>query len=318
MAHAYIDSAAACGATAVKFQTHIASEESTPSEPWRVQFSKQDKTRYDYWKRMEFAPEQWAGLKAHAEERGLVFLSSPFSMAAVDLLRRLNIKAWKIASGELTNLPMIDDMAKDRIPMMISSGMSPWGEIDAAVEIVRRGQAPFSVFQCTTKYPSPAEAIGLNVLGQLRERYGCAIGLSDHSATIYPALAAVAEHKAEVIEVHLTLSSDMYGPDVRASVTPAELSQICEGVRFIERMRGAPADKSEIAEDVAPMRSIFFKSIVPLADLPAGTVLSRPHLGLKKPGTGIPAAKLDTVVGRTLSRAVKRDVPLQYEDLSPA
>jgi N-acetylneuraminate synthase len=237
-------------------------------------------------------------------------------MAAVDLLRRLGIKAWKVASGEITNLSMLGDMARDQIPVMISSGMSPWTEIDAAVEIVRRNAAPFAVFQCTTKYPSPPDSIGLNVLGGMRQRYGSAVGLSDHSATIYPALAAVAEYRAEVIEVHLTLSRDMYGPDVAASVTSAELQQICQGVRFIEAMRGSPIDKSQVAPDIAPMRKIFFKSIVPLADLPAGTVLSKSVLGMKKPGTGIPAAKLNDIVGRTLSRPVSRDVPLQYEDLS--
>jgi N,N'-diacetyllegionaminate synthase len=113
MAHAFIDAAAAAGVDAIKFQTHIAAEESTAAEPWRVKFSKQDATRFDYWKRMEFAPEQWAGLKQHAEEKGLMFLSSAFSHAAVDLLRKLGMPAWKVASGELTNLPLIAHMAKD-------------------------------------------------------------------------------------------------------------------------------------------------------------------------------------------------------------
>jgi N-acetylneuraminate synthase len=108
----------------------------------------------------------------------------------------------------------------------------------------------------------------------------------------------------------------MYGPDVAASVTPIELQQICLGIRFIEKMRRSPIDKSQITPDIAPMRQIFFKSIVPLADLPAGTVLSKAVLGLKKPGTGIPAARFNDIVGRTLLRPVSRDVPLQYEDLS--
>lgn len=315
LAHAYIDCAARAGADAVKFQTHIAAAESTANEPWRVKFSRQDETRFAYWKRMEFSPAQWAGLKTHAEERKLVFLSSPFSGEAVELLRRLGMTAWKVASGELTNLPMIREMARDGKPLMLSTGMSPLPEIDAAVEAVRKANAPFAVFQCTTQYPSPPEAIGLNVLDELRSRYDCAVGLSDHSGTIYPALAACAAHRAEVIEVHLTMSRDMFGPDVAASVTPVELRMICDGVRFIEKMRGSPIDKANVNGDVAALRDMFFKSVVAAQDLPAGTVLTRAHLDLKKPGNGIPAAQLDAVIGKTLRHAISRDGQLKFEDI---
>lgn len=315
-AHAYVDCAAAAGADAVKFQTHIASAESTAAEPWRVKFSRQDETRFDYWRRMEFSPDQWAGLKRHAEEKGLVFLSSPFSIEAVELLRALGMSAWKVASGELTNLPMIREMTKDGRPIMLSTGMSPIDEIDPAAEIARKASSPFAVFQCTTKYPSPPEAIGLNVLDELRARFGCAVGLSDHSGTIYPALAASAAHRIEIVEVHLTMSREMFGPDVVASVTPAELRQIVEGVRFVERMRASPLDKTRVDDGVAAMRDIFFKSVVAADDLAAGTVLAPEHLGLKKPGGGIPAARLDELLGRTLSRAVDRDRQLTFEDLA--
>ncbi|NUZ05242.1 N-acetylneuraminate synthase family protein [Schlegelella sp. ID0723] len=317
-AHAYIDCAAAAGADAVKFQTHIAAAESTPAEPWRVKFSRQDETRYAYWKRMEFTAEQWAGLKAHAEDKGLVFLSSPFSIEAVELLRRIGISAWKVASGELTNLPMLREIARDRRPIMLSTGMSPLDEIEPAAALVRDAGAPLAVFQCTTRYPSPPETIGLNVLDELRQRFGCAVGLSDHSGTIFPALAASAAHRIEVLEIHLTMSREMFGPDVPASVTPPELRTICDGIRFIERMRAAPVDKSRVDPSVGAMRDIFFKSVVALRDLPAGSVLAREDLGVKKPGTGIPAAELDRVVGKVLRRAVERDVPLGADDIEAA
>lgn len=315
MAHAFIETAARAGAHAVKFQTHIAAAESTQGEPWRVKFSRQDATRYDYWKRMEFTPEQWAGLKEHAEEKEIVFLSSPFSREAVSLLRQIGIAAWKVASGELTNLDMISDMARDGKPVLLSTGMSPLQEVDRSVDIVRQANVPFAVFQCTTQYPSPPEAIGLNVLDEFRSRYGSAVGLSDHSGTIYPSLAAVAAHRAQVVEVHLTMSREAFGPDVPASLTPAELKQLCEGIRFVEGMRASPVDKSKVGDTVSAMRSIFFKSVVALDDFAAGTILSRDNLGIKKPGTGIAAAEIDQVVGRKLKRAVKRDVPLQREDL---
>jgi N-acetylneuraminate synthase len=317
-AHAYIDCAAGAGADAVKFQTHIAAAESTAAEPWRVKFSPQDETRFDYWRRMEFSAEQWAGLKDHAEEKGLVFLSSPFSGEAVDLLRKIGMAAWKVASGELTNLPMIREMTRDGRPIMLSTGMSPITEIDAAAAIVRDAGSPLAIFQCTTRYPSPPEAIGLNVLDELRSRFGCSVGLSDHSGTIFPALAAVAAHRIEILEIHLTMSRELFGPDGPASVTPPEFRTICEGIRFIERMRAAPVDKERVDGAVAAMRGIFFKSVVAARDLPAGTVLSREDLCIKKPGTGIPAAEFDAVVGRTLGRAVERDVPLTLQDLQSA
>jgi N,N'-diacetyllegionaminate synthase len=315
MAHAFIDSAATAGVDAIKFQTHIASEESTASEPWRVKFSKQDETRFDYWKRMEFSGEQWAGLKSHAEEKGLIFLSSAFSHAAVDLLRNLGMPAWKVASGELTNLPLISHMAGDAKPVLLSTGMSPHSEIDAAVTVVRNAKAPLAIFQCTTQYPSPPESIGLNMLDELRDRHDCAVGLSDHSGTIFPSLAAVAAHKAQLIEVHLTLSRDMFGPDVVASVTANELKQLVEGVRFIEKMAANPISKDVVDPRTAPMRQIFFKSVVPLLDLAEGARLTRDVLGLKKPGTGIPAAELENIIGRVLKHAVTKDTPLQKEDL---
>ena len=123
-AHAFIDAIANAGADAVKFQTHIAAAESTPAEPWRVKFSPQDQTRYDYWQRMEFSEAQWLGLKQHAEARGLLFLSSPFSVEAVELLSRVGVAAWKIASGEVSSRQMFERISATRLPVLLSTGMS--------------------------------------------------------------------------------------------------------------------------------------------------------------------------------------------------
>jgi N-acetylneuraminate synthase len=155
-AHAYIDAIANAGADAVKFQTHIASAESTPSEPWRVKFSLQDETRFDYWRRTSFTEEQWAGLKKHADERGLQFLSSPFSVEAAQLLMRVGVSAWKIASGEANNPHLLDYMASTGLPVLLSTGMSRLSEIDTAVERIQSRNLPVTVMQCTTSYPCPA------------------------------------------------------------------------------------------------------------------------------------------------------------------
>ncbi|HET9530015.1 MAG TPA: N-acetylneuraminate synthase family protein [Blastocatellia bacterium] len=314
MAHAFIDAIASAGADAVKFQTHIAAAESTPNEPWRVKFSRQDATRYDYWKRMEFTEEQWLGLKKHADERGLIFLSSPFSVEAVGLLTRVGVAAWKIASGEVSNTPMFERISATRLPILISTGMSSMSEIDSAVERVLAKGLPLAVLQCTSAYPCPPEKVGLNMISLFRDRYGCAAGLSDHSGTIYPGLAAAALG-IEALEVHVTFSREMFGPDVIASITTSELRQLVEGIRFIEKMTANPVDKNLLAEETAPLRNLFTKSVVACRDLPAGTLLRAEHLAVKKPGTGIPADHIDEVIGRRLKHEVRRDEMLRVESL---
>jgi N-acetylneuraminate synthase len=314
MAHAYIDAIANAGADAVKFQTHIASAESTPAEPWRVNFSRQDATRYDYWKRMEFTEEQWYGLKKHADDRRLKFLSSPFSVEAVELLTRVGVSAWKIASGEMSNTPMFDHIVATNLPIILSSGMSSIVEIDKIVERVKSKGLPLTVLQCTSLYPCPPERIGLNLIPFFRERYGCDVGLSDHSGRIYPGLAAVTLG-IEVLEVHVTLSREMFGPDVPASITTAELRQLVEGVRYIERMNANPLDKDNLSAEMKPLRDLFTKSIVARTDLPAGTVLNEEHLAGKKPGTGIPINKLQNIIGMRLKRSVRADEQLIEDNL---
>lgn len=313
-AHAYIDAVARAGADAVKFQTHIAAEESTMREPWRVKFSLQDATRYEYWKRMEFTAEQWAGLKQHAEERGLMFLSTPFSMAAVDLLERLGVEAWKVGSGEVTNVPMVERLSRAGRPVILSSGMSTWGELDCAIRAVRRHGAPLAVLQCTTEYPTPPERVGLNVMEEIRERFGCISGLSDHSGTIYAGLAAAALG-AEILEVHVTFSRECFGPDVPASLTTAELRELVKGVRFIERALETAVDKDRLAAGMEGVRKTFGKSIVAARTLSAGEILSEQVLALKKPGDGIPPSRLHELIGRKLKRALAADEVIREEDL---
>lgn len=313
-AHAFVEAVAATGADAIKFQTHIADAESTPGEPWRIKFSPQDETRFDYWKRMEFTESQWLELKQHSVEAGLMFLSSPFSDEAVNLLVSVGVAAWKIASGEVSNLPLLDRMAATGLPCILLTGMNSLSDIDAAVEQIRVHKTPLGVLQCTTAYPCPAEKIGLNVMGQLRDRYQCPVGLSDHSGTIFPGLAAVALG-ANVVEVHVTLSREAFGPDVPASVTTGELAQLVEGVRFIDTMNRNPVDKEAMANELAPLRDLFGKSVVARVDLSPGTRLERKHLTLKKPGTGIPAKRIDELVSRAIKRPVAANSLLQEEDL---
>ena len=314
VAHAFVDAIADAGADAVKFQTHIAAAESTPAEPFRIAFSRQDASRYQYWERTAFTEDQWRGLADHCRDRNVIFMSSPFSVEAVDMLERVGQALWKMPSGETSNRHLLERVARTGAPVLLSTGMSPLAEIDDAVAFVRSHGAPVGVFQCTTAYPCPPERIGLNLIPVFRQRYGCWVGLSDHSATIYAGLAAAAVG-VDMLEVHVTLSRDMFGPDVVASVTTGELRQLVEGIRFIEAMRANPVDKDIAAKDTVQLRRLFTRSLVARHTLPAGTVLTREHLAIKKPGTGIAPERLDAVIGKRLRRSVEADEVLAVEDV---
>jgi len=218
LAHAYIDAIADAGADAVKFQTHIAKAESTLDEPWRVKFSSQDKSRYDYWKRMEFSAEQWLKLAEHSRSLGLDFWSSPFSIEAAIILQKIGIKQWKIGSGEIYNPILVDYLLDTRLPILFSSGMSSIADLDNVINQAIKKSTPFGIFQCSSSYPTPPELWGLEVLSDFRDRYKCPVGLSDHSGDIYAGLAATTLG-ADFIEVHVTFDKKMFGPDTSSSIT---------------------------------------------------------------------------------------------------
>lgn len=313
-AHAYIDAAVAAGADAVKFQTHYADHESSSDESFRVKFSPQDANRYAYWKRLEFTPEQWLGLADHCRARGVMFVSSPFSLYAVEVLERCDVAAWKVASGEIGNLQLLDRMARTGKPILLSSGMSGWEELDRAVDRIRSSGNDLAVMQCTTSYPCPPERVGLNVILQMRERYGSPVGLSDHSGTLWPAIAG-AMLGMDVYEAHMVFDRACFGPDVPASLTLEEFAKTVEGIRFTENMRDHPVDKGADAADYEGLRSMFNQGLVAARDLPEGTVLGPDSLATRKPLRGIPASQYDLVLGRTLSVPVAAGTPIEEAHL---
>src|SRR5690606_5003779 len=201
IAKSYIDALAKTGADAIKFQVHIAEAESSEFEPFRIKFSTQDKTRFDYWKRMEFSFEQWQELKAHCEEAGVEFMASPFSNAAVDLLEKLDVKRYKIGSGEVGNFLMLEKIAATGKPVIISSGMSSFDELDRTVEFLKSKNIELSILPCTTAYTTQPQNYGLNVIQELRERDNGPVGYADHSAKIETCIAATALG-AQILEFH--------------------------------------------------------------------------------------------------------------------
>ena len=305
-----IEAAARCGADAVKFQTHIAGAETLPDAPTPSYFK--GEPRFDYFRRTAFTLEQWIALRAHCEQCGVTFLSSPFSIAAVDLLEQVGVCSYKIPSGEITNLPLLTKIAATGRPVLLSSGMSSWTELDAAVSILRKG-GPLTVLQCTSAYPCPPERVGLNVLIQMRERYGTPVGLSDHTNGFAAAFAAAALG-AELIEKHFTFSRLMYGSDAANAMEPEDFRHLADGLREIAVMLANPVNKDDLSP-YCGMKAVFEKSIVTVRPVAAGARLTEADLDCKKPGDGISAARFSEIVGRRTRHALPGDYKICLDDL---
>lgn len=301
------------GADSVKFQTHLPEHETLRDAPSPAYFTGEG--RFNYFKRTGFTPDQWGHLRQRAEEVGIGFLSSPFSDAAVDLLEKVGMTMYKVPSGEVTNLPMLERIAATGKPVLLSSGMSDWAELDAAVAVFddAKRDGRLTVMQCSSEYPCAYERVGLNVMHEMVERYGTPVGLSDHTPDAFSSYAAVAQGAA-VVEKHLTFSRAMYGSDAALALEPDDFAELVRGVRAIESMVQAKVDKDDLAP-YRKMKQIFEKSIVAHTDILAGTTLTRGMLDLRKPGTGIPAHRLQEVVGRTAARTVPKDTLLKEDDL---
>ena len=314
-AHAYIDALSKTGVHAIKFQTHIAEAESSIYEPFRVKFSKQDKTRFDYWKRMEFTLEQWKELKAHCNEVGLEFMSSPFSNAAVDVLEEVGVNRYKIGSGEVTNFLLLEKIAQTKKPVILSSGMSSYDELDKAVDFLKSKDVEYSILQCTTSYPTQPEQYGLNVISELKERYNVPVGFSDHSAKLETCVAAVALG-AEILEFHAVFNKQQFGPDVTSSLTIDDISALVTSVNNIEKALQHPVNKNDNSS-FKNLKSIFEKSLAINKDLKKGHQLTFDDLEAKKPADkGIAATYFNSIIGKTINRDMKQWDFLTQQDLN--
>ena len=315
MAHSYIDAVADTGVDAIKFQTHIAEAESSKYEPFRVNFSYEDKSRYDYWKRMEFSLEQWKGIKKHCDDVSIEFMSSPFSNMAVDWLEEVGVKKYKIGSGEVNNFLILEKIAKTGKDIILSSGMSSFDELDQSINFLKKYGNSISILQCTTKYPTSASDIGLNILHELKERYGVKIGLSDHSGTIYPSLAAISLG-AKILEFHVAFDKNMFGPDSGSSLTLKEVRQLVEGARFIEKSIIHKVDKQNNSQ-FYKLKNIFEKSLALNKSMNKGDVIKFRDLEAKKPsGHGIPAKEYQEIIGKKLNRNINKWCFLTRDDVS--
>jgi N-acetylneuraminate synthase len=262
---------------------------------------------------MEFTERQWNELSEHALQRDLIFLSSPFSNEAALMLKQIGVPAWKIGSGESFSRGLIDMLIEFDAPILLSTGMSSWGEIDQLVELLNSKKTDYILLQCTSKYPTPLNQVGLNVLEEMKQRYNCLTGLSDHTGTLYPAYAAMARG-CNVVEVHVAFSKLMFGADITSSITFEELRDLCSYRDALATMNLNPVNKNELALELTNTKKIFTKSVALKQNLKKGAILTEDMLIFKKPGTGIPEVELHLVVGKRLIKDMSPDILLSWED----
>lgn len=314
LALSYIDALGETGVDVIKFQVHIAEAESSIHEPFRIKFSQQDKSRFDYWKRMEFSFEEWRILKSRCEEKGVEFLASPFSNTAVDLLEKLNVKRYKVGSGEVNNFLLLEKIVKTGKSVLLSSGMSSFAEMDKTVEFLKKREIEFSVLQCTTAYPTSPENYGLNVITELKERYGVAVGYSDHSAKPETCIAA-ASLGAKILEFHAVFSRKSFGPDATSSLEIDEIENLVKALRNIEIALQNPIDKNDNSK-FEGLKNIFEKSLAVNKDLPAGHILTFDDLEAKKPkGFGLAASEFEKILGKKIKKKLNQWDFLEEKDL---
>lgn len=300
------------GADAVKFQMHISEEETLRCAPAPAYFTSE--SRYDYFERTAFTLDEWRDIKEYCGEQGVEFIVSPFSIEAVRRLVEMGVDAIKIPSGEVTNTPYLEYIAKQKTPIILSSGMNTWDEIKEAYTILNQGNNIVSILQCTSEYPCQAEHLGLNIITDLKREFPCAmIGFSDHSDNIWSSIIAVC-FGARIIERHFTLSKLMYGPDAYMSLEPNELLQLRKAVDYTVRALNSQVNKDDISKFEA-MRITFQKSIVANADITKGTVINEGMLAYKKPGSGIPAKRYKELLGKKVKREIAKDTMIEEDDI---
>lgn len=301
-----IKKAAECGADYVKFQMHIAQEETLKNAPNPPYFKKEK--RYDYFVRTAFSISEWKKIILQCKISKVRFLCSPFSIRAAEILKKLKVKEVKIPSGELTNLPLLKYVFKMNCFTFLSTGMSDYKEINNALKIFK-DKKKICLMQCTSLYPCDDKHIGLNIIDEFKKKYNCSVGYSDHSLDKLPAIIS-ASKGATFIEKHFTLSKKLYGSDAKFAMEPHEFKEYVNEVKRTWRLINLKVDKNKLLK-FKKMKKIFEKSIVINKNLKKGDKLTLKDLVFLKPGDGIRVDQLDKVIGKKLKINVKKYTKLK-------
>ena len=316
LAKQLIDVAASSGADAVKFQTFTADEvvsTDAPKAEYQKQTTNSSESQLDMIKKLELSKEDHQELMDYANQKYIMFLSTPFDNGSVDLLIELGISLIKISSGEMTNHPFLKYIAKKGLPIILSTGMSTLEEVTEAISVIKdAGCKDLTLLHCTSNYPARVEDCNLMAMKTMADAFDVPVGYSDHTPGIYVSIAAAAMGVC-VIEKHFTLDKNLPGPDHRASLEPAELEEMVRGIRMVEKARGSSV-KAPVESELE-VRDVARKSIVAKIDIPAGTVITDDMLAFKRPGTGISPKDSNMLIGKKTSQDIYKDEMLKFEKM---
>ncbi|WP_107498418.1 N-acetylneuraminate synthase [Thalassobius sp. I31.1] len=311
-----IDAAVDCKADAVKFQTFRATDLVTASAAkaaYQSANTENNDSQFAMLKALELSEDTFAKLNAYCQQKGIAFLSTPFSEDAVDILARIGVNAYKVSSGDLTHLDLLSYMAKQGRPIILSTGMGTIGEVEEAVNAIQSaGDVDVSLLHCVSNYPAAPEDCNLAAMDTMAQAFGLPVGWSDHTLGSEISWAAVARG-AKVIEKHITLDQTLPGPDHKASMEPDDFAEFVAGIRRIEAAIGTGRKGPTNAEKQTAL--VGRRSITAVHDLPKGTVLTAADLKVVRPGTGLAPRMMDFVIGSVLTRDVAADTPLVADDI---
>jgi N,N'-diacetyllegionaminate synthase len=312
-----VDAAAEAGAEAVKFQTFDSAALATPAADlaaYQRGRAGEAAGQREMLEALELSADEFRTIAERCRERGVLFLSTPFDLGSAALLADLGVPAFKVGSGELTNLPFLRALSEYGLPLLVSTGMATLEEVAAAVRVIADGGAPLVLLHCVSSYPAPPAEANLRAIGTLREAFGVPVGYSDHCLGSEVTMAAVARD-ACVIERHLTVDRNRSGPDHAASMEPGELAELVGRIREVEAALGTGEKAPQPSE--SDTRRVARRSLVAARPLAAGEELDAQSLAIKRPGDGIAPGRLEEIIGRRLRRALDADAQLSEDDLEP-
>ena len=311
-----VDLALNAGADAIKFQTfrpEALVSRDAPKADYQLESTAPEDSQLTMLQRLALTEDEYRQLKAYSDEQGIMFISTPFDRGSVDLLDNLSVPAFKVGSGELTNLLLLKHIASKGKPIIFSTGMGSIGEVETAIQTFReQGNDQLIALHCVSNYPSDPADSNLRAMATMHAAFNIPIGYSDHTMGIAVPIAAVTLG-ACVIEKHLTLDKALSGPDHRASLEPDEFEHMVTGIREARSALGH--GRKEPAESERSIMSIARRSLVAARDLPSGTVLAESDLAVKRPGTGLPPGFLPHLVGRTVRIPISADSMITLDQL---
>jgi len=308
LAKKLIDAAADAGADAVKFQTfkveNVVIKNAEKAE-YQKETTERGESQYGMLKKLELTEYDFKELADYAKENDILFLSSPFDKESVDLLDEINVPVFKVASGEITNFPLLRHIAEKGKPIILSTGMATLGEIEDALRVIKgAGIDDVVLLHCVTSYPAKMEDVNLRVIETLKHAFKLPVGVSDHTSGITVPIAAVSRG-AVVIEKHITINKNLPGPDHKASLEPDELKEMVVAIRDVEKALGdgikLPTKEEEEIKKVAR------RSVVAKVDIPKGTTIAKDMLNVKRPGIGIAPKYIDIIVGKKAEENIRKD-----------